>query len=79
MRYVTKGVCARYIDLEIANGRVKSVKFIGGCSGNAQGIAVLVENMPVDEVIEKLRGIRCGQKNTSCPDQLARILEKSKE
>lgn len=71
----TKDVCARAIELDVENGTVKDIRFIGGCSGNTQGIASLVKGMNVDEVKRKLRGIRCGNKETSCPDQLAQILE----
>ena len=71
----TNGVCARGIELEVENGIVKDVKFIGGCSGNTQGIASLVKGMDVEEVKRRLKGIRCGAKSTSCPDQLAQILE----
>lgn len=71
----TSGVCARGIELEVENGIVKDIKFIGGCSGNIQGIASLVKGMNVEEVKRRLRGIRCGAKSTSCPDQLAQILE----
>ena len=71
----TSGVCARGIELEVENGIVKDIKFIGGCSGNTQGIASLVKGMDVEEVKRRLRGIRCGAKSTSCPDQLAQILE----
>ena len=71
----TNGVCARGIELEVENGIVKDIKFIGGCSGNTQGIASLVKGMNVEEVKRRLRGIRCGAKSTSCPDQLAQILE----
>lgn len=71
----TSGVCARGIELEVENGIVKDIKFIGGCSGNTQGIASLVKGMNVEEVKRRLRGIRCGAKSTSCPDQLAQILD----
>ena len=71
----TSGVCARGIELEVENGIVNDIKFIGGCSGNTQGIASLVKGMNVEEVKRRLRGIRCGAKSTSCPDQLAQILE----
>ena len=71
----TNGVCARGIELEVEDGIVKDVKFIGGCSGNTQGVARLVTGMNVDEVKRKLKGIKCGAKNTSCPDQLVQILE----
>ena len=75
MRYKTSGVCAAAIDFEVEDGRVKEVKFIGGCNGNTQGISKLVEGMPVDEVISRLEGIKCGFKSTSCPDQLSKALK----
>lgn len=75
MRYVTNGVCSRYIDIETEGDIVKSVKFTGGCNGNAQGIAKLAAGMKIDDVIAKLKGTRCGMRPTSCPDQLARALE----
>ena len=62
----------------IEDGKLKNVEYIGGCNGNLQGIGRLVEGMPVDEVISRLRGIRCGYKPTSCPDQLATALEQAK-
>lgn len=74
--YRTSGTCSREINIEVEDGKIKSVKFVGGCHGNTQGISRLVEGMPVEEVIAKLKGIRCGFKPTSCPDQLARALEK---
>ena len=75
MRYKTQGTCASTIDLEVENGIIKSVAFIGGCHGNLQGISRLVEGMKVEDAIERLKGIRCGFKSTSCPDQLARAVE----
>ena len=75
MEYTTSGVCSRAIKFEVEDGIVKNVKFIGGCNGNTQGVAALVEGMPVDEVISRLEGIRCGARPTSCPDQLARALK----
>lgn len=75
MRYVTSGVCSRYIDVEVEGDVVKSVKFFGGCNGNTQGIAKLTEGMKIDDVIAKLKGTRCGMRSTSCPDQLAKALE----
>ena len=75
MRYKTKGVCAADIDFEVEDGCVKNVKFLGGCNGNTQGLSRLVEGMPVDEVISRLEGIRCGYKPTSCPDQLSKALK----
>jgi len=76
--YITKGVCSRKIDIEVNDGIVTSVKFIGGCAGNTQGVAALVKGMSVDEAIERLSGIRCGFKSTSCPDQLAEALKQLK-
>lgn len=78
MRFKTSGTCAQFIDIETENGIVTDVKFVGGCSGNTQGVAKLVVGMKIDDVIEKLRGIRCGYRNTSCPDQLAQALEEIK-
>lgn len=75
MRYKTSGTCSSAIDFEVEDGIVKNVKFIGGCNGNTQGISKLVEGMPVDEVINRLEGIRCGFKSTSCPDQLSKALK----
>lgn len=76
--YKTHGVCASKILLDVDGGVVKSVRFIGGCNGNTQGVAKLVEGMSVDEVITRLKGIRCGMKQTSCPDQLAEALSEIK-
>lgn len=75
--YKTKGVCASRIDFSIEDGKVTKVKFIGGCSGNTQGVSKLVEGMDKEEVIKRLEGIRCGMKVTSCPDQLAKALKEA--
>lgn len=75
MVYKTKGVCAREIDIELDGDTISSVKFVGGCSGNTQGVAALVKGMKVKEVISRLEGIKCGPKSTSCPDQLATALK----
>lgn len=75
MKYQTKGVCSSSIDIEVESGIIKSVRFTGGCNGNLQGISRLVEGMTPEEAISKLKGIRCGFKSTSCPDQLACALE----
>lgn len=78
MVYKTKGVCAQAIEFEVdTDNKVRNVKFIGGCSGNTQGVATLVEGMDVQEVIRRLEGIRCGFKSTSCPDQLAKALQEN--
>lgn len=76
MVYRTKGTCASKIDLDIdANHIIRSVRFTGGCNGNLQGISKLVVGRRAEDVIETLEGIRCGFKNTSCPDQLAKALK----
>ena len=77
--YVTRGTCSRKILFDVEDGKLKNVKFISGCDGNLQGIGKLVEGMPVQEVIDRLKGIRCGFKVTSCPDQLATALEEYKK
>ena len=76
--YKTQGVCAREIVIEVVDDIIESVKYIGGCSGNTQGVATLVKGMSVDEAIERLSGIKCGFKATSCPDQLAKALKEAK-
>lgn len=75
MRFQTKGTCSTAIDIELKDGIIDSVKFTGGCNGNLQGISALVKGMTPEEAIGKLKGIRCGFKATSCPDQLAHALE----
>ena len=75
MIYKTKGTCSTMIDVELKDGVIDSVKFTGGCNGNLQGISALVKGMKPEEAINRLKGIRCGFKPTSCPDQLARALE----
>lgn len=75
MKYKTSGVCCSDIDFEIEDGIIKSVIFNGGCSGNASGLSKLLEGMPVDEVITRLEGTKCGRKSTSCPDQLSKALK----
>ncbi|RZT00436.1 TIGR03905 family TSCPD domain-containing protein [Cuneatibacter caecimuris] len=72
--YKTKGVCARAIEFEIDENTIKKVNFVGGCAGNTQGVARLLEGMDVDEAISRIQGIDCGGKGTSCPDQLAKAL-----
>lgn len=73
--YKTKGVCSRNIEIETKDGLIESVKFDGGCAGNTVGLAKMVEGQKIEKVIEKLKGIQCGYKGTSCPDQLATALE----
>lgn len=75
MIYKPSGVCSSAINIEVEKGVIRSVEFTGGCNGNLQGISRLVEGMKVEEAISRLKGIRCGFKSTSCPDQLARALE----
>ena len=75
--YTPHGVCSRRIDIEIDGDIINAVKYSGGCAGNTQGVAALVAGMNIDEAIARLSGIKCGFKNTSCPDQLAQALEQS--
>ena len=77
MVYKTSGVCSQEIHFELDGDTIKSVEFIGGCSGNTQGIASLVNGMKVADAIARLDGIKCGFRPTSCPDQLARALKKA--
>ncbi len=73
--YITKGVCSRSITVDISpDGTVNDVSFMGGCNGNLKGISALVKGMDIDEVIERLKDIKCGFKPTSCPAQLAEAL-----
>ncbi|MEE1279341.1 MAG: TIGR03905 family TSCPD domain-containing protein [Oscillospiraceae bacterium] len=72
--YVPRGVCSRKIEIELDGNVIKRVDFIGGCAGNTQGVARLVEGMTVQEAVTRLEGIECGFKGTSCPDQLAKAL-----
>lgn len=78
-RYTPTGVCSREMIIETDGDIVKKVTIIGGCHGNTQGVSRLVEGMKIDEVIKRLKGILCGNKGTSCPDQLAKALEEMKE
>ncbi len=75
--YTPKGVCSRKIQVELENGVIVQVRFSGGCSGNTQGVAALVEGMEAKEAVRRLKGIRCGLKPTSCPDQLSLALEEA--
>jgi uncharacterized protein (TIGR03905 family) len=77
--YTPSGVCARRMEIEIEDGKITDVKIVGGCAGNTQGVSRLLIGMDVDEAIERLSGIRCGFKPTSCPDQLAKALKEYKE
>ena len=73
--YRTRGTCSRAIYLDVEDGIVKDVEFYGGCHGNLQGIAALVKDMKAEDVIARVKGIKCGNKSTSCPEQLALALE----
>ena len=73
--YKTKGVCSTNISFNIEDGKVKDVNFTRGCEGNLQGLSVLVDGMDVQEAINRLQGINCGRKGTSCPDQLSKALK----
>ncbi len=77
IEYKTSGVCSRMITVEIEDGVITECRFHGGCNGNTSGVAALVKGMKADEAIARLKGIRCGFKNTSCPDQLSRALEEA--
>lgn len=77
-RYRPQGVCSTEMVIDVEDGIVKGLNVVNGCSGNLQGISKLVVGMKVEDVIEKLKGIKCGYKNTSCPDQIAIALEKIK-
>jgi len=77
MNYKTQNVCASQISFEIRDNKVYDVEFVGGCPGNLQALSALVEGMSVGEVIQRLKGIRCGHKSTSCADQLVKALEKA--
>lgn len=77
INFTPRGVCSRQICIEVTNGIIDSVRFMGGCSGNTQGVAALVRGMKVDEAIKRLEGIDCNGKGTSCPDQLAKALRQA--
>lgn len=78
MIYKTKGVCSSAISFDVVDNKVTNVKFQGGCAGNTQGVAALIEGMDVDDAIKRMDGIKCGFKPTSCPDQLANALKEYK-
>ena len=75
--YKTSGVCSRQINLVVEDGIITEASFVGGCHGNTQGVAALVVGMSAEEAIRRLRGIKCGFKPTSCPDQLAQALKEA--
>ena len=77
--YTTRGTCSSKIRFEVENGIVHNVQFINGCNGNTQGVSSLVVGMPAEEVIERLQGIKCGPRPTSCPDQLTKAIQEAME
>lgn len=77
INFTPRGVCSRQIMIEVADGIIENVKFMGGCSGNTQGVAALVKGMSVEDAISRLEGINCNGKGTSCPDQLAKALKEA--
>ncbi len=79
MKYKTSGVCSKLIEFDVVDDKVTNVKFVGGCSGNTQGVAALIEGMDINEAIKRMEGIKCGFKSTSCPDQLSKALKQYKE
>lgn len=79
MHFKTQGVCSREIIFDVVDNKLSNVQFIGGCAGNTQGVARLVEGMDIDEVIARTEGINCGFRPTSCPDQLAQALKQYKK
>ncbi len=79
LSYTTQGTCSRQIEIICEGDTIENVQFVGGCSGNTQGVAALVVGMNIDDAIKRLKGIKCGFKPTSCPDQLACALEKIKK
>ena len=77
VEYTPKGVCSRKIEIDIENGIINKVRFVGGCNGNTQGISKLVEGMKAEDVISRLEGVDCNGRGTSCPDQLAKALKEA--
>ncbi|WP_160671457.1 TIGR03905 family TSCPD domain-containing protein [Clostridium sp. C8-1-8] len=73
--YKTAGVCSKQVSFDIVDNKISSVNFVGGCNGNLKGISSLIEGMEVNEAIKRLKGITCGNRDTSCPDQLSKALE----
>lgn len=75
--YKTKGVCSRQMLIDVEDGVIRKVQIVGGCDGNLKGISALVKGMKVEDAIQRMEGIRCGMKATSCPDQLAQALKQA--
>lgn len=78
-RYTPKGVCSREMVIEIEKDIIKNVQIVGGCAGNTVGVSRLIQGMQIDEAIKRMKGIPCGSRGTSCPDQLALALEEVKK
>ena len=74
IEYKTKGTCSRAVIVDVEDGIITDCAFVGGCSGNTQGVASLVIGMKAEDAVKKIKGIKCGMKSTSCPDQLALAL-----
>ena len=77
IEYKTSGTCSRMVIVDVEDGIVTDCSFVGGCAGNTAGVAALVKGMKAEEAIERLKGIKCGFKPTSCPDQLAKAIEEA--
>lgn len=77
IQYQPKGVCSRVMEVDVEDGIIQAVRIKGGCSGNLQGLSVLLKGMPVDDAIQRMEGIPCGSRPTSCPDQLAQALKQA--
>ena len=75
IQYTPQGVCSRQMEIDVEDGTIREVRVLGGCSGNLQGIMSLLKGMRVEDAIERMEGIQCGMKPTSCPDQLAQALK----
>ena len=75
IQYTPKGVCSRQMEIDVEDGAIQAVRVLGGCNGNLQGIAALLKGMRVEDAIQRMEGLQCGMKGTSCPDQLAQALK----
>ena len=75
IRYTPSGVCSKLMEIDVEDGTIQAVRVTGGCNGNLQGIASLLRGMRVEDAIERMEGLQCGMKSTSCPDQLAQALK----
>lgn len=78
-KYIPRGICASMIEVTVENGLVQDVQIIGGCDGNHKGLISLVKGMKVEDVVDRLQGITCGRRSTSCPDQLSKALQACQE